>query len=75
MHLQNILCNPVENEREKREAGGNLARPKGTLIESPTQYYLNELGLNLEWQNGLLQFGQAVRRKSSTLIPLNVIDA
>lgn len=28
--------------------------------ESPTQYYLTELGLDLEWQNSLLQFGPNV---------------
>lgn len=28
--------------------------------ESPTQYYLTELGLDMEWQNSLLQFGPNV---------------
>ena len=28
--------------------------------ESPSQYYLSELGLNLEWRNSLLQFGPSV---------------
>lgn len=37
------------------ESGGKKDMP-----QSPTQYYLSELGLNLEWQNNLLQFGPAV---------------
>lgn len=32
------------------------------MLESPTQYFLTELGLDLEWQNSLLQFGPVVRR-------------
>lgn len=37
------------------EDGGKKDKP-----QSPTQYYLSELGLNLDWHNNLLQFGPAV---------------
>lgn len=60
MHLQSILCSPVDNEKHVKEAGTTTRQSKSASMESPTQYYLNELGLDLDWQNNLLQFGQLV---------------
>lgn len=55
----NQVNNQVNNRTNSQIEPGSEMRGKKDS-ESPTQYYLSELGLNLEWQNSLLQFGPAV---------------